>query len=217
MDIRDAQELGRLTARRTAELVRTGELSPVETTEAAIMRVDASNAELNAVVFAAFDGARARAREIERLLSAGGEAGPLAGVPTLVKDSFSAKEGWPISSGLSVLRNNRAHRTTNFPRRIEEAGGVLLGTTNSSVVGFRGTTDSLAFGPCRNPFDHRLNAGGSSGGSAAAVAAGYVPIAGATDVGGSIRIPSAWCGTFGCSSPYSTLSCWPESSACGGA
>jgi Asp-tRNA(Asn)/Glu-tRNA(Gln) amidotransferase A subunit family amidase len=149
------------------------------------------------VVFAAFDEARTRAREIERLLSSGGDAGPLAGVPALIKDSFSAKEGWPISSGLSILRGNWAHRTTNFPRRVEEAGGVLLGTTNSSVFGFRGTTDSVAFGPCRNPFDHRLNAGGSSGGSAAAVAAGYVPIAGATDVGGSIRIPSAWCGTFG--------------------
>lgn len=197
MDMRDAQELGGLTARRTAELVRSGELSPSETTEAAIMRVDASDAVLNAVVFEAFDEAKARAKEMERLLANGADPGPLAGVPALIKDSFSAKEGWPISSGLSILRNNRARHTTNFPRRVEAAGGVLLGTTNTAVFGFRGTTDSVAFGPCRNPFDPSLNAGGSSGGSAAAVAAGYVPLAGATDVGGSIRIPSAWCGTFG--------------------
>ncbi|GCB52848.1 amidase [Streptomyces sp. NL15-2K] len=192
-----AQELGRLSARRTAELVRSGELAPTEVVDAAITRISDSNDVLNAVVFAAFDEAMVRARDMERLLVNGADPGPLTGVPALIKDSFSAKEGWPVSSGLSVLRDNPARHTTNFPRRLEAAGAILLGTTNSSVFGFRGTTDSVAFGPCRNPFDPRRNAGGSSGGSAAAVAAGYVPVAGATDVGGSIRIPSAWCGTFG--------------------
>lgn len=197
MSNRNAQELGRLSARRTAELVRSGELAPTEVVEAAITRIDNSNDMLNAVVFSASDEAMGRAREMERLLTTGADPGPLSGVPVLIKDSFSAKEGWPVSSGLSILRDNPARHTTNFPRRMEAAGAILLGTTNSSVFGFRGTTDSVAFGPCRNPFDPRRNAGGSSGGSAAAVAAEYVPIAGATDVGGSIRIPSAWCGTFG--------------------
>ncbi|MDV7090503.1 amidase [Rhodococcus sp. IEGM 248] len=197
MNTQDAAELGRLTARRTAELVRSGELSPTDTVDAAIVRIEESDAVLNAVVFTAFEQARAQAHTLTARLSRGEPVGLLAGVPTLTKDSFSAKKGWPTSAGLSILRDDRAQHTTNYPRRMEAADAIMLGTTNSAVFGFRGTTDSKAFGPCRNPHDPRLNAGGSSGGSAAAVAAGYVPIAGATDVGGSIRIPSAWCGTYG--------------------
>jgi Asp-tRNA(Asn)/Glu-tRNA(Gln) amidotransferase A subunit family amidase len=193
----DAEELGSLSATRTAELVRAGELSPTQAVDGAIVRIEGRDDTVNAVVFKAFDEARERAKALERRILRREELGLLAGVPTLTKDSFSSKKGWPVSSGLSVLRGNLATRTTNYPRRVEEAGAILLGTTNSAVFGFRGTTDSKAFGPCRNPHDPEFNAGGSSGGSAAAVAAGFVPIAGATDVGGSIRIPSAWCGTYG--------------------
>ncbi|MFL4479083.1 amidase [Paeniglutamicibacter sp. ORCA_105] len=190
-------ELDELSAVQLASLVKSKEISPRETVESAIQRVQESDPQINAVVFEGFQDARTRARALEERIVAGEEIGELAGVPTLTKDTFSAKEGWPTSSGLSVLRDWRAKRSTNYPRRFEEADGILIGTTNSAVFGFRGTTDSKAFGPTRNPFDHRFNAGGSSGGSAAAVAAGMVPVAGATDVGGSIRIPSAWCGTYG--------------------
>lgn len=190
-------QLHDLSAAKTAALVRGGEVSPRETVEAAIDRIEELDASINSVVFKAYDEARDRARALERRLLRGDDVGALAGVPAMTKDTFSAKKGWPTSSGLSVLRNRRATRSTNFPRRVEEADGILVGTTNSAVFGFRGTTDSKAFGPTSNPFDLAYNAGGSSGGSAAAVAAGLVPVAGATDVGGSIRIPSAWCGTFG--------------------
>lgn len=197
MNSLDAQELGRLSASQTVLLVRSGDLSPSESVEAAITRITDTDSVINAVVHTAFAEARDRAKELETRLLHGDPVGPLAGVPTLTKDSFSSKEGWPVSSGLSVLRDTLATRTTNYPRRFEAADAIMLGTTNSAVFGFRGTTDSKAFGPCRNPHDPDFNAGGSSGGSAAAVAAGYVPIAGATDVGGSIRIPAAWCGTYG--------------------
>lgn len=189
--------LSRLSAAQTVDLVRAREVSPSELVEAAIARIEKSDEVINAVVFRAYGEARERARLLEGRLLRGEAVGPLAGVPTLTKDSFSSKEGWPVSSGLSALRATLATRTTNYPRRFEEADAILLGTTNSAVFGFRGTTDSKAFGPCRNPHDPEFNAGGSSGGSAAAVAAGYVPVAGATDVGGSIRIPAAWCGTYG--------------------
>lgn len=196
-DTRLAEELSDLSAAQTAELVRAGDLSPTQTVEAAIARIEEADDTINAVVFRAFDEARERAKALEERISAGDMLGLLVGVPTLTKDSFSSKKGWPVSAGLSVLREHLATRTTNYPRRFEDADAILLGTTNSAVFGFRGTTDSKAFGPCRNPHDPEFNAGGSSGGSAAAVAAGYVPVAGATDVGGSIRIPAAWCGTYG--------------------
>lgn len=191
------KEMTELSAQQTASLVKAKELSPRETVEAAIQRVEERNPQINAVVYKGFLDARDRALALERRIVAGEEVGALAGVPSLTKDTFSAKEGWPTSSGLSVLKDLRAKRSTNYPRRFEAADGILIGTTNSAVFGFRGTTDSKAFGPTRNPFDHGFNAGGSSGGSGAAVADGIVPVAGATDVGGSIRIPSAWCGTFG--------------------
>lgn len=192
-----AEDLDRLSALQITSLVKDKEISPRETVEAAIRRIQERDPAVNAVVFKGFQDARERARHLEDRIVAGEEVGALAGIPTLTKDTFSAKEGWPTSSGLSVLRDRVATRSTNYPRRFEEADGILVGTTNSAVFGFRGTTDSKAFGPTRNPFNHGFNAGGSSGGSAAAVAAGIVPVAGATDVGGSIRIPSAWCGTFG--------------------
>ncbi|MDT0196681.1 amidase [Arthrobacter sp. AB6] len=191
------EDLDQLSALKISALVKSKEISPRESVEAAIKKIQDRNPLINAVVFQGFQDARDRAQLLEKRIMAGEDVGSLAGVPTLTKDTFSAKEGWPTSSGLSVLRDRRATKSTNYPRRFEAADGILVGTTNSAVFGFRGTTDSKAFGPTRNPFDHEFNAGGSSGGSAAAVAAGIVPVAGATDVGGSIRIPSAWCGTFG--------------------
>src|SRR6476620_11488093 len=102
MNTQDAAELGRLTARRTAELVRSGELSPTDTVDAAIVRIEESDAVLNAVVFTAFEQARAQAHTLTARLSRGEPVGLLAGVPTLTKDSFSAKKGWPTSAGLSI-------------------------------------------------------------------------------------------------------------------
>lgn len=186
------------TAAEISTAVRSGEVSPVEVVEAAIRRIQERNPTLNAVTYKDYDSARNAALFLEKLIIKKEPLGPLAGVPILMKDLFGLKPGWPSSFGLiSVLRNNLATDWSIFPQRMEAAGAILLGETNSPVFGFRGTTDNKSMGPTCNPFDLSRNSGGSSGGSAAAVADGLVPLAGATDGGGSIRIPAAWCGVVG--------------------
>lgn len=191
-------ELDGMSATSIAKAVRAKELSCVEVIEAAISRIEARNPSLNAVTFKGYDDARIAAQKLERRVLAGDETGILSGVPTLMKDLFGHKPGWPATiGGLSCLQDNIAREWSTFPQRVESADAIILGQTNSPVFGFRGTTDNQRHGPTRNPFDAAYNPGGSSGGSSAAVADGMVPLAGATDGGGSIRIPSAWSGTVG--------------------
>ena len=124
--------------------------------------------------------------------------GPLHGVPSAIKDLFDFKPGWPFTfGGVRAMRNCVAQWHCLFAERIEKAGAILIGKTNSPTMGLRGTCDNYLFGPTRNPFDLTKNTGGSSGGSAAAVADGLVPFAEGTDAGGSIRIPAAWCNVVG--------------------
>ena len=123
--------------------------------------------------------------------------------PAAIKDLFDFKPGWPTTfGGVRALKDNIAQWYCPFAERIEKAGAILVGKTNAPVMGFRGTCDNYLFGPTRNPFDTTLNAGGSSGGSAAAVADGLLPLAEGTDAGGSIRIPAAWCGVYGYKASY---------------
>ncbi len=190
--------LADLGAAEAARLVRMHSVSPLELVDSAIARLTARNPALNAFVFTDFDRARDRARRIGEAVMRGGGQGILAGVPTAMKDLFDSRPGWPTTfGGVPALRHTMPRHTTAYPARIESEGAVLLGKTNSPVFGFRGTCDNPLFGPTRNPFDLARNSGGSSGGSAAAVAAGMVAVAGATDAGGSIRIPAAWCGVYG--------------------
>src|SRR5207253_7410437 len=129
---------------------------------------------------------------------AGPQLGPLNGVPSASKDLFDFKPGWTRTfGGIRALKDMGVGLSCVYAERIERAGAILVGKTNSPVMGFRGTCDNYLFGPAHNPFDLSRNTGGSSGGSAAAVADGLVPIAEGTDGGGSIRIPAAWCGVFG--------------------
>lgn len=187
-----------LSAARTAVLVRSGELSPTDALEAAIKRIERRNPSLNALVHTGFDDARRVAKKLERRLAAGEDIGILAGVPTVMKDLFGEYPGWPSTiGGIPALKNHRAQRFSLFPQRMQDAGAIVLGATNSPVLGFRGTCDNELFGPTRNPFDVSRNSGGSSGGSTAAVADGMLAVAGANDGGGSIRIPAAWCGVYG--------------------
>jgi amidase len=193
-----SDEFAYATATELATRIRRRDLSPVELLDAVIARIEARNPSLNALVFTAFDEARERAREAERVLTSGEDLGPLHGVPTATKDLFDFKPGWPATfGGIRALADFSVPAHCTYAERMEAAGAILIGKTNSPVMGFRGTCDNYLFGPSRNPFDTSKNTGGSSGGSAAAVADGLLPLAEGTDGGGSIRIPAAWCGLYG--------------------
>ncbi len=191
-------DLAYATATELAARIRRRDLSPVELLDAVIARIEARNPSLNALVFTAFDEAREQARRAERALTSGEAIGRLHGVPTAIKDLFDFKPGWPATfGGIRALRSFSVPAYCTYAERMEAAGAILVGKTNSPVMGFRGTCDNYLFGPSRNPFDTRRNTGGSSGGSAAAVADGLLPLAEGTDGGGSIRIPASWCGLYG--------------------
>ncbi|HEX2289131.1 MAG TPA: amidase [Pseudonocardiaceae bacterium] len=187
-----------MTTTELAARIRRRELSPVEVVDAFIERIEARNQSLNALVYLGFDDARERAREAEQALVSGAELGVLHGVPTAIKDLFDFNPGWPATfGGVRALQEYTLDISCAFAERIQRAGAIVLGKTNSPVMGFRGTCDNYLFGPSRNPFAPAKNTGGSSGGSAAAVADGLLPLAEGTDGGGSIRIPAAWCGVYG--------------------
>jgi amidase len=187
---RSAAELGRLDAIGQADLVRSGDVSALELVEAAIERIEALNPSLNAVVTPLFD----RAREV-----AHGPLpdGPLAGVPFLLKDVGVALKGLPTTRGSRAFRTFVSTRNGELFVRQRRAGLIVLGKTNTPEFGNHSTTEPELFGPTRNPWGLDRTAGGSSGGSVAAVASGMVPAAHGTDGAGSIRIPASCCGLFG--------------------
>ncbi|WP_028782251.1 amidase [Thalassobacillus devorans] len=193
-----SSELQYKSVAELSSLLKNKELSPVEMLDMFIARIEERNESLNAFVFTDFEGARERASTVEKRLLDGEEVGPLAGIPTAIKDLFDFKPGWPSTfGGIRAFKDNIVDFYCTYAERVEAEGAVLVGKTNSPVMGFRGTCDNYLFGPSRNPFNLAKNTGGSSGGSAAAVADGLVPIAEGTDGGGSIRIPAAWCGLYG--------------------
>jgi amidase len=193
-----AEELATASVAELAARIRRRDLSPVEVLDVVIERIEARNPSLNAFVFTAFEEARGAAEEAERAVMSGAPLGVLHGVPTAIKDLFDFKPGWPATmGGVRALEDFTLDLRCIFAERVEEAGAIIVGKTNSPVMGFRGTCDNPLFGPTRNPFDLSRNTGGSSGGSAAAVADGLLPMAEGTDGGGSIRIPAAWCSAYG--------------------
>ena len=178
--------------------IRRKEVSPVEVTDAAIARIEKHNPKINALIIFGFDEARKAAKEAEAAIMRGDKVGALHGLPYAMKDCFDFKRGWVTTfGGIRALKNYVVDTCCVFVERMEQAGAITVGKTNSPVFGFRGTTDNYMYGPSRNPFDLSKNTGGSSGGSAGAVAAGLLPLCEGTDGGGSIRIPSSWCGVFG--------------------
>lgn len=196
-------DIAYMSASELALRIRRRDLSPVEAVEAAIARIEKRNPSLNALIYLGFDDARREAKKAEAALMKGDALGPLHGVPAAIKDLFDFKPGWPTTfGGVRALKNNIAQFHCPFAERIEKGGAILLGKTNSPVMGLRGVCDNYLFGATRNPFDTTRNSGGSSGGSAAAVADGLLPIAEGTDAGGSIRIPAAWCGVYGYKASY---------------
>ena len=181
-----------LDATAQAELVRSGEATPLELVDAAIDRVERVNPQLNAVIHPLFESARERAKGTL-------PDGPFRGVPVLFKDLGCAVEGDPYHEGLGIAKRLgfRATHTDDLARRYLEAGFVCIGRTNTPEQGLVPTTEPYAYGPTRNPWNTERTTGGSSGGSAAAVASGMVPLAHANDGGGSIRIPASACGLVG--------------------
>ncbi len=176
-------------ATATADAISTGEVSAREVVEDAIARIEKHDA-LNAVVAERFDEALA---EVDRGLA----AGPLRGVPTLVKDLGIQVAGLPLTRGSRLWQGDVQDADSELVRRYRRAGMVVLGMTNSPELGKNASTEPLLHGPTRNPWAPTHSTGGSSGGSAAAVSAGLVPVAHGNDGGGSIRIPAAMCGLFG--------------------
>ena len=191
-------QLASMAAVELAARIRRREISPVEVVETFIERIEKRNKSMNAFVYFGYEDARNRAKKAETALMAGDLLGPLHGVPTAMKDLFDFKPGWVSTfGGVRAFKDFVADSYCTYAERIEKAGAILLGKTNSPTMGFRGTCDNYLFGPSKNPFNLSKNTGGSSGGSAAAVADRLVPLAEGTDGGGSIRIPAAWCGVYG--------------------
>jgi amidase len=183
-------DLNALDATAQAALVRTDEVTPAELVDAAITRIEKLDPDLNAVVAPLFERARARA-------ATDPPSGPFGGVPLLVKDLIAELEGTPFAEGSNLAGGYTSRSDQELTLRFERAGFVICGKTNTAEFGILPTTEPLRFGPTRNPWALGHSAGGSSGGSAAAVASGMVPVAHASDGGGSIRIPASCCGLFG--------------------
>ena len=173
-----------------AKLVREKKISPLELCEEAIRRIEKINPSINAVVTPMFDIGRNTAKTNL-------PDGPFAGVPFLLKDLISSFAGVRLTWGCKAYKNYISDYDSELVKRFKQAGLNTLGKTNTPEFGLMGITEPELFGPTRNPWNVELTCGGSSGGSAAAVASGMVPIASGGDGGGSIRIPACYCGLVG--------------------
>ena len=204
-------DLADLTATELIAAFRGGSASPVEATRAALAAIDAGNDDVNAFVLVDAVGALAAAERSEARWRSGRAVGPADGVPTSIKDLLYTR-GWPTLRGTNLI-DERAPWTEDAPAvaRLRETGAVLLGKTTTPEFGWKGVTDSLRHGPTGNPWDAELTAGGSSGGSAAAVGLGMGTWSVGTDGGGSLRIPAAFTGTVTIKPTYGLVPIWPAS------
>ena len=173
-----------------AALIAKREVSPAEVLETAIARAEQVNPAINAIVHKQYERAR-------KEIAAGLPGGPLAGVPYLIKDLAFLDKGEPARLGSSLFKDYVADHDSAYLTRCRKAGLVIFGRTSTPEFGLNPTTEARLYGPTRNPWNLEHSPGGSSGGAAAAVIAGVLPVAHATDGGGSIRIPAAQCGLFG--------------------
>ncbi len=190
-----------MPATEMAAAIRAKTLSPVEVARAFLERIDAINPSLNAYCLVTPEMAMAAAKDAEAAVMRGDALGALHGVPVSIKDLFDVK-GLPTTKGSLLYKDKIADGWEYCAKRLIDAGGVHLGKTNTPEFGFMPITDNRLFGPTCNPWDTTRTPGGSSGGAAAAVAAGLGPIALSSDGGGSIRIPAGFCGVFGLKATY---------------
>ena len=200
----DSDELMFRSALELAALVRAGEVSAAELVQSSLERIEELNPRLNAFVEVDGERALAAARAIDP-----GDERPFAGVPIAIKNNRPV-DGLRLTYGCSLMRDFRADFDHNVTRRLRDAGFVVVGSTTLPEYGILPTTEARLFGPTRNPWDLQRSPGGSSGGAAAAVASGMVPVAHGNDGGGSIRIPAACCGLVGLKPQRGRVSLAPE-------
>ncbi len=190
------KDLAFAPAWRVKELIQAKEVSPVELTELFFDRIEALNPSLNAYITLAHDAALAEARAAERAVIDGDTLGPLHGIPISVKD-LEATSGLRTTLGSCCFKDTVPEHDSIVVERVRRSGAIILGKTNTPEFGLSGTTENRLGDACRNPWDTTRTSGGSSGGAGAALVAGLCALATGSDGGGSIRIPSSFCGVYG--------------------
>ena len=186
----------KLSASDARSLIGRRELSPTELLEACISRIEAVNPKVNAIVATDFARARREAKDAEKAVMAGGALPPLHGLPIGIKD-LNATQGLRTTWGSKLFENYVPTEDEALVGRMRAAGGIIVAKTNTPEFGSGTATDNLVYGPTRNPFNLERTSGGSSGGSAAALATNMLPLCHGSDTGGSLRNPATWCGVVG--------------------